>query len=165
MNKSELMSLSAEDLARTLNELLKNYDSKNKLFNALCLKKQTIDRKLTQAGYIYNSERKAYLKCDKSDYIDTDQVDLKIADDSKDTVSELVNRIAKLESRVNALESSHQHSDFRVMKFNGERVNKNYRLNLEVIELIEMIKRDYSHLNVTDVINTVLYQELNKLKQ
>ena len=86
-------------------------------------------------------------------------------DDSKDSINELIKRVGELESRVNALESSKKHSDFRVMKFNSERVNKNYRLNLEVIELIEMIKRDYSHLNVTDVINTVLYQELNKLKQ
>lgn len=162
MNKSELMSLGADDLAKTLNELLKKYESKNKLFKTFELKKQVIEKKLMQAGYSYNNDTKCYSKSNSSR---ADQVDLNSLDDSKDTVSELVNRIAKLESRVNALESSHQHSDFRVMKFNSERVNKNYRLNLEVIELIEMIKRDYSHLNVTDVINTVLYNELGKLKK
>lgn len=162
MNKSELMSLNADELAKTLNDLLKKYESKNKLFKTFELKKQVIEKKLMQAGYSYNSDSKCYSKSDSSR---ADQVDLNSLDDSKDSINELIKRVGELESRVNALESSKKHSDFRVMKFNSERVNKNYRLNLEVIELIEMIKRDYSHLNVTDVINTVLYQELNKLKQ
>lgn len=159
MNKSELMSLGADGLAKTLNELLMNYESKNKLFNALCLKKQTVDKKLAVAGYSYNSDNKCYSK------YGANQVDIKSADDSKDIINELINRIATLESRVSKLESSHKHSDFKVMKFESDRINKNYRLNREVVDLIEMIKRDYSHLNVTDVINTVLYNELGKLKK
>lgn len=156
MNKSELMKMSADELAKTLNELLMKYDSKNKLFNALGLKKQIIDKKLMQAGYIYNNGSKSYLKSDSSN---TNQVD----SNSKDI--ELIKRIESLEKRLSALESTHKYSDFKVMKFESDRINKNYRLNREVVDLIEMIKRDYSHLNVTDVINTVLYQELSKLKK
>lgn len=162
MNKSELMSLGADDLAKTLNELLKKYESKNKLFKTFELKKQVIEKKLMQAGYSYNNDTKCYSKSNSSR---ADQVDLNSLDDSKDIINELINRIATLESRVSKLESSHKHSDFKVMKFESDRINKNYRLNREVVDLIEMIKRDYSHLNVTDVINTVLYNELGKLKK
>ena len=50
MNKSELMSLNADELAKTLNDLLKKYESKNKLFKTFELKKQVIEKKLMQAG-------------------------------------------------------------------------------------------------------------------
>lgn len=54
MTRNELLNMNADDLAKTLNELLKNYESKNKLFKTFELKKQVIDKKLMQAGYSYN---------------------------------------------------------------------------------------------------------------
>ncbi|MBC9720438.1 MAG: hypothetical protein H9W82_03325 [Lactobacillus sp.] len=155
MNKSELMKLQADELANKLNDLLIKFDSKNKLFKYLDLRKQTIDKKLLEAGYYYNNASKCYLKNDSSS-----AKDMNIKSDN-----DIIKRIEAIEKRLSALESKPKHSDFKVMKFDSERYSKNYRLNREVVDLIEMVKRDYSHLNVTDVINTVLYTELKKLKK
>lgn len=165
MTRNELLNMNADDLAKTLNELLKNYESKNKLFKTFELKKQVIDKKLMQAGYSYNNDTKCY---SKSNSTDTDQValqsDLKIADDSKEIINDLIIRMERVESRLNAIESN-KSSDFELVKFESTMQNKNYRLYKEVTDLIDMIKRDHKHLNITQVVNSALYRELSKLKK
>lgn len=101
---------------------------------------------LLEQGFIYDSKSKSYLQINQQKF------------------QEIIDRIVLLEKRIDTLESR-KYRDFKVIKFDSKRYSKNYRLNREVVDLIEMVKRDYSHLNVTDVINTVLYSELTKLKK
>ena len=99
MTRNELINMSADDLAKALNDLLSKAESKNKLFKILDIKKQTIDKKLMQAGYIYDNVTKTYVKTDC-----TDQVTLN-SDDSKEIINDLIKRISELESRVDGIES------------------------------------------------------------
>lgn len=158
MTRNELMNMSADDLAKALNDLLSKAESKNKLFKILDIKKQTIDKKLMQAGYIYDNVTKTYVKTDC-----TNQVTLN-SDDSKEIINDLIKRISELESRVNAIESK-KSNEFELVKFEGHMQNKNYRLYKEVTDLIDMIKREHKHLSITEVVNSALYRELSKLKK
>ena len=157
MTRNELINMSADDLAKALNDLLSKAESKNKLLD---IKKQTIDKKLMQAGYIYDNVTKTYIKTDC-----TDQVTLNSnSDDSKEIINDLIKRISELESRVNAIESK-KSNEFELVKFEGHMQNKNYRLYKEVTDLIDMIKREHKHLSITEVVNSALYRELSKLKK
>lgn len=158
MTRNELINMSADDLAKALNDLLSKAESKNKLFKILDIKKQTIDKKLMQAGYIYDNVTKTYIKTDC-----TDQVTLN-SDDSKEIINDLIKRISKLESRVDGIESK-KSNEFELIKFEGHMQNKNYRLYKEVTDLIDMIKREHKHLSITEVVNSALYRELSKLKK
>lgn len=157
MTRDEFLRLKGDELATTVNDLLSNFGSKNKICEALGLKKQSIDRKLKEAGYIYNHETKRYAKQDPN------REDLK-NDDSKALINDLLKRMETVESRLNAIDSN-KSSDFELVNFNSKMQNKNYRLYEEVVELIELIKRDHKHLNVTQVVNSALYRELVKFKK
>lgn len=157
MTRDELLKLKGDELATTLNDLLSKHDSKNKLFNALGLKRQAIEKKLKEAGYLYNHETKRYAKQDPN------REDLKIYDDSN-VLKDLLKRMEAVESRLNAIDSN-KSNDFELVQFDSKMQNKNYRLYEEVVELIEMIKRDHKHLNVTQVVNSALYRELIKFKK
>ena len=158
MTRNELINMSADDLAKALNDLLSKAESKNKLFKILDIKKQTIDKKLMQAGYIYDNVTKTYVKTDC-----TNQVTLN-SDDSKEIINDLIKRISELESRVDGIESK-KSNEFELIKFEGHMQNKNYRLYKEVTDLIDMIKREHKHLSITEVVNSALYRELSKLKK
>lgn len=157
MTRDEFLRLKGDELATTVNDLLSKFGSKNKICEALGLKKQSIDRKLKEAGYIYNHETKRYAKQDPN------REDLK-NDDSKALINDLLKRMETVESRLNAIDSN-KSSDFELVNFNSKMQNKNYRLYEEVVELIELIKRDHKHLNVTQVVNSALYRELVKFKK
>lgn len=157
MTRDEFLRLKGDELATTVNDLLSKFGSKNKICEALGLKKQSIDRKLKEAGYIYNHETKRYAKQDPN------REDLK-NDDSKALINDLLKRMGTVESRLNAIDSN-KSSDFELVNFNSKMQNKNYRLYEEVVELIELIKRDHKHLNVTQVVNSALYRELVKFKK
>mgnify|MGYP001100447414 CR=1 FL=1 len=158
MTRDELLKLKGDELATTINDLLSKFGSKNKICEALGLKKQSIDRKLKEAGYLYNHETKRYAKQDPN------REDLKSHDDSKELIKDLLNRMEVVENRLNAIDSN-KSSDFELVNFNSKMQNKNYRLYEEVVELIELIKRDHKHLNVTQVVNSALYRELIKFKK
>lgn len=158
MTRDELLKLKGDELATTINDLLSKFGSKNKICEALGLKKQSIDRKLKEAGYLYNHETKRYAKQDPQ------SADLKSHDDSKELIKDLLNRMEVVENRLNAIDSN-KSSDFELVNFNSKMQNKNYRLYEEVVELIELIKRDHKHLNVTQVVNSALYRELIKFKK
>lgn len=158
MTRDELLKLKGDELATTINDLLSKFGSKNKICEALGLKKQSIDRKLKEAGYLYNHETKRYAKQDPN------REDLKSHDDSKELIKDLLNRMEVVENRLNAIDSN-KSSDFELVNFNSKMQNKNYRLYEEVVELIELIKRDHKHLNVTQVVNSALYRELINFKK
>ncbi len=158
MTRDELLKLKGDELATTINDLLSKFGSKNKICEALGLKKQSIDRKLKEAGYLYNHETKRYAKQDPN------REDLKSHGDSKELIKDLLNRMEVVENRLNAIDSN-KSSDFELVNFNSKMQNKNYRLYEEVVELIELIKRDHKHLNVTQVVNSALYRELIKFKK
>lgn len=158
MTRDEFLRLKGDELATTVNDLLSKFGSKNKICEALGLKKQSIDRKLKEAGYLYNHETKRYAKQDPN------REDLKSHDDSKELINDLLKRMEAVESRLNAIDSN-KSSDFELVNFNSKMQNKNYRLYEEVVELIELIKRDHKHLNVTQVVNSALYRELIKFKK
>lgn len=158
MTRDELLKLKGDELATTINDLLSKFGSKNKICEALGLKKQSIDRKLKEAGYLYNHETKRYAKQDPN------REDLKSHDDSKELINDLLKRMEAVESRLNAIDSN-KSNDFELVQFDSKMQNKNYRLYEEVVELIEMIKREHKHLNVTQVVNSALYRELIKFKK
>lgn len=158
MTRDEFLRLKGDELATTVNDLLSKFGSKNKICEALGLKKRSIDSKLKEAGYLYNHETKRYAKQDPN------REDLKSHDDSKELINDLLKRMEAVESRLNAIDSN-KSNDFELVQFDSKMQNKNYRLYEEVVELIEMIKREHKHLNVTQVVNSALYRELIKFKK
>ena len=196
----EIKELSVEQLVEHINKELQKDESLgiNKLCNREGLKASTIKSRLTRNGYKYNPEERKYYKITEDNTEDNTRIDTKkkVKNDNsitkrnsiqntkgttkKDTdkiLMELIEKMKKLEDRLDNIENDTKSNIKRITKRNTKNTvgynnikntkdttTKSIRLYTEVKEELDKYIEDHKEVKVIDIFSFAILEYINKNK-
>ncbi|EHA6442212.1 hypothetical protein N2W37_003052 [Clostridium perfringens] len=196
----EIKELSVEQLVEYINKELQKDESLgiNKLCNREGLKASTIKSRLTRNGYKYNPEERKYYKITEDNTEDNTRIDTKkkVKNDNsitkrnsiqntkgttkKDTdkiLMELIEKMKKLEDRLDNIENDTKSNIKRITKRNTKNTvgynnikntkdttTKSIRLYTEVKEELDKYIEDHKEVKVIDIFSFAILEYINKNK-
>ena len=166
--KEQVMALNNDELLVYINHMLAIGYSLGRLNKEKGIRRQTVRDRLKKDGYVYNDERKAFIKplIDEPKQTQPPKQTPQSRKEEASTISleELLRRVEALEMRLNTIQSNETNAkdEFKPIIFNSKTQSRNYPLHQEVTDLLKEVHQSNPHLKVKDIVNHALYVGLSQ---